>query len=246
MKKQVQGFNQWLLEKIEYHKELCPKIWDGDSMDQEVRRKLLMIAEDFWKSFKLTVPVLDVHLTGSLANYNWTNASDLDTHVIIDFSKVDENVDLVKKALDGQRFMWNQRHPVILKGHDVECYVQDKNEAHTASGLFSLSTNKWITVPSYNPPNIDERDVNEKIRVIKFEFSEIKKRLKKSIGPDANQLLEYLERFKKKIMADRKEGLARGGEFSVENLVFKALRQDGTIEEIIDTMSKAYANIYKD
>jgi hypothetical protein len=47
-------------------------------------------------------------------------------------------------------------------------------------------------------------------------------------------------------MADRKEGLATDGEFSVENLVFKELRRDGTIEDILDTMSQIYTNIYQD
>jgi hypothetical protein len=44
----------------------------------------------------------------------------------------------------------------------------------------------------------------------------------------------------------RKEGLAREGEFSVENLVFKKLRNEGYIEKIIELISKAYTNIYNE
>ena len=242
----VLPFNQWLLEKVEYHRELCPKIWEGTEMRPEIRQKLMMFAKDFWESFKLGVPVIDVQLTGSLANYNWTPSSDLDVHIIIDFSQVDTNVDLVRKALDGQRFIWNQRHPVVLEGHDVEGYVQHKDEQHHASGLYSLLKEQWITVPTWNPPQIDEKDVAEKVRVIKSELKEIQKRLGSAQGEAARELFEYLERFKRKIMADRKEGLARSGEFSVENLVFKELRRDGSIEKIIDLMSDIYSKIYKD
>jgi len=242
----VLSFNQWLNEKVEYHKELCPKIWQDHRMDEEVRSKLLAIAEDFWESLKLEVSIIDIQLTGSLANFNWTNSSDLDVHIIIDFGQVDNNTELVRKALDGQRFIWNQRHPVVVKGHDVECYVQHKDEQHIASGLFSILKNKWIITPTWNPPQVDERDVNEKARVIKAEFKEIKKRLPNASGEEAKSLFDYLERFKKKIMTDRKEGLAKDGEFSVENIVFKRLRQDGTIEDLIDTIGKAYANIYRD
>ena len=100
--------------------------------------------------------------------------------------------------------------------------------------------------PQFNPPQIDKKDVREKMRVIKSEFKEAKQKLKESTGKEAKELFSYLERIKKKVMNDRKEGLAKGGEFSVENLVFKELRRDGTIEDLIDTMSQAYANIYRD
>ena len=246
MKKVVHTYNQWILEKVEYHEELCPKIWNGRRMDPEIRKKLLSIARDFLESLKLEVQILDIQLTGSLANYNWTNASDLDIHIVIDFSQVDTNVELVRKALDGQRFIWNQRHPVIIRGHDVECYIQHQDGQHTSSGLYSILKDLWIITPSFNPPQVDERDVNEKLRVIKSEFKEAKRKIKNSTGEEARDLLKYLERIKKKIMADRKEGLARGGEFSVENLVFKELRRDGTIEDLIETMSQAYSNIYSE
>lgn len=242
----VRGFNEWLLEKVEYHNELNPKVWDGNRMHPELRKKLLTIAQDFWNSLKLEVPVIDVQLTGSLANYNWTDSSDLDVHIIIDFSQVDSNVELVRKALDGQRFIWNQRHPVIIKGHDVECYVQHKDEQHVSSGLYSILKSNWIIAPTWNPPTVDDQDVSEKLRVIRSEFKEIKKKIKSSEGEEARVLFEYLEKFKKKIMADRKEGLARSGEFSVENVVFKELRRDGTIEDIIDTLGQAYSNIYSE
>jgi len=215
-------------------------------MNPEVRNKLLALARDFWESLKLEVQVVDIQLTGSLANFNWTPASDLDVHVIIDFAQVDKNVDLVRKALDGQRFVWNQRHPVVIHGFDVECYVQHKDEQHVSSGLFSILKNKWLVTPTWNPPQIDEKDVNEKIRVIRSEFKEIKGRINGASGEEAKALFDYLERFKKKILADRKDGLAKDGEFSVENLVFKQLRRDGIIEDIIDTASQVYANIYKD
>ncbi len=246
MKTNIYSFSQWLNEKVEYHKELCPAVWEETSMKTEIRKKLLAIAQDFWQALALDVQLLDVQLTGSLANFNWTKASDLDVHLIIDFSQVDKNVSLVRKALDGQRFIWNQRHPVILAKHDVECYIQHKDEQHIASGLFSLLKNQWLVTPTWTAPQVDEKDVKEKLRVINSEIREVKSRVSSARGNDAKELFAYLERIKKKIMADRKEGLARGGEFSVENIVFKELRNTGAIEEIIEAMSKAYANIYLD
>jgi predicted nucleotidyltransferase len=69
----------------------------------------------FYGALKINAPIKDIQLTGSLANYNWTNKSDLDVHILIDFNDIDENVDLVKKALDGQRFIWNTRHKIVIE-----------------------------------------------------------------------------------------------------------------------------------
>lgn len=246
MRHRALSFSKWISEEVEYHKELNPKIWDNNQMDPEVRKTLLAVAQDFWESLKLEVPVIDVQLTGSIANFNWNESSDLDVHIIIDFTQVDNNVELVRKALDGQRFMWNQRHSVIIRDHDVETYVQSKDEQHIASGLFSILQNKWLIVPNWKEPNIDQKDISEKTRVIKEELKMIQKKVKSVKGEPAQQLYDYLDRLKKKIMQDRKTGLAEGGEFSVENLVFKELRRAGTIEEVIDTLSDLYTKIYSE
>jgi predicted nucleotidyltransferase len=246
LKHRAQSFSQWVNEKVEYHKELNPKFWEKEKMDPQIRKKLLTIASDFWKSLKRDIPVIDVQLTGSIANFNWTPESDLDVHILIDFSQIDDNIDLVRQALDGQRFMWNTRHPVVLRGHDVECYVQHKDEEHTASGLYSILRDEWIVVPEWTEPNVDEKDVSEKLRVIKKEFEMIKKRIPRAKGEEARLLHDYVDRFKKKIMADRKSGLSIRGEFSVENLVFKQLRREGIIEQMIDSMSELYSKIYSE
>jgi hypothetical protein len=47
-------------------------------------------------------------------------------------------------------------------------------------------------------------------------------------------------------MKARKEGLAANGEFSIENLVFKQLRNDGFLERLINLGAKAYSHIYSD
>ena len=51
---------------------------------------------------------------------------------------------------------------------------------------------------------------------------------------------------KDKILKMRREGLARDGEFAIENLTFKKLRNEGYIEKIIDLISKAYTKIYNE
>ena len=250
--KNVLKFTDWILENEErndfYKKELNPSFWKDSNFDPHIREKLLKIAKDFYSALKLTAPIKDIQLTGSLANYNWTDKSDLDVHVLVDFEDIDDNKDLVKKALDGLRFIWNLRHKIVLRGHDVELYIQDIKEPHVASGLFSLMNNEWIRVPKYNPPEIDYKDVDKKFQGLVSEIHEMENLMGtadfSSISKE--ELYSYAEKLKKKILEMRREGLARDGEFSVENLVFKKLRNEGYIEKIIEIISKAYTNIYNE
>jgi len=244
----IQNFKDWSLNEDRfYQKELNPVFWRDNSFDPGVREKLLNIAQDFYSIFKIELPISDIQLTGSLANYNWTPKSDLDVHVLIDFSQIDSNRELVKKAFDGQRFIWNLRHNIVIRGYDVELYLQDINEPHISSGLFSLKNNEWIKVPSYNPPQIDEKDVDLKYEGIINDINSVEVELSKTdIQIDPREVHEHAERVKSKIMKMRKEGLETRGEFSVENLVFKKLRNEGYIQKLIDLISRSYEKIYSE
>jgi hypothetical protein len=211
-----------------YQESLNPKFWKDERFDPEIREKLLSIANDFYKDLEVDTPILDIQLTGSLANYNWTKYSDLDVHVILDLSKVNEDISLVKKAMDGIRFMWNQRHPVVIREHDVELYAQDMHQLHLASGLYSLLNDEWIRKPQYTPPTVDSRDVERKVEAYGHEIEEAQRMLDQADPENARIVMSYISALKKKISRSRDEQLAKkGGEFSVENLVFKRMRNNG-------------------
>ena len=231
-----------------YNSTLNQKFWTGSQFDSQIREKLLQIAKEFYDSLKLTVPILDIQLTGSLANYNYTEYSDLDVHIIIDFSKINEETDLVKKALDGMRFIWNLRHNITIKGHDVEIYLQDINEQHTASGLYSLLKGEWLREPSYNPPEVDEQDVELKYNHYVTEIEKIETRMKSDnlSDEDLQKVVNRANKLKQKAQQDRKYCLQNHNEFCVENLVFKKLRNTGMIEKLINLGIEAYDRIYSE
>lgn len=262
--KNILNFSAWLLENDNrddfYKKELNPSFWqkinddipdkeaENYQFDPDIRKKLLDVAQDFYSALGFSPTIQDIQLTGSLANYNWTDKSDLDVHVLIDFTEIDENFPLVKKAVDGLRFIWNLRHKLKMRGYDIELYVQDINEPHTASGLFSLMNNKWLRIPKYNPPEIDYNDVDKKFQGIVADILEMENIINTSNFSNAKEIEIYNHALdvKKKIMKMRRDGLEREGEFSVENLAFKKLRNEGYIEKIIELISRSYSNIYNE
>jgi predicted nucleotidyltransferase len=229
-----------------YKKELNPSFWQNNSFNFSLRRKILKIVSNFLKEIELNTPIIDIRLTGSLANFNYNKFSDIDTHIILDFSKINEDKTLVKDMLDGKRFIWNLRHNIFLKGHEVELYFEDKDEPHISSGIFSLLKNEWVKEPKYNPPkNIDMEQLNGKV----IFYTDIINRMEKLINEtsdkqDLKLIHNKSKKLKDKIMKVRKEALQQTGEFALENLLFKKLRNGGIIEKLINVINMSYDKFF--
>lgn len=244
----MKNFEEYIKEDIKlynYNDELCPKFWKDDKFNDRIRKKLIKIAKDFYEKLELETEIEDIVLTGSLANYSYTENSDIDIHIIIKFSKINEDTDLVKTAIDGQRFIWNLRHHIVIKGYSVELYIQDYEEEHRSSGVYSLVDDKWIKKPTHKPPVVDDIFIENKYKSFVYDITELEKMLKEETEP--NTIEKYYDRsqeIKEKIMKGRKAGLTEIGEFSAENIIFKKLRTEGYIEKLIEVINGLYDKIF--
>ena len=237
------SFKTYFEESNYYNDTLHPQFWDEFEFKEDVLKPILKIVDDFVKDDAHISPemVEDVQLTGSLANYNYSEYSDLDVHILLDFADINKDEEIVKRALDGKRFIWNLRHDIKFNGHEVELYFQDIHEPHVASGLFSLSGNRWIKKPKYEKPEVDHEDVVKKAESFKREFDLLDDALDNiSDEKEFSLINKRAKKLKEKIMRMRKEGLAGKGEFSVENLAFKTLRNDQTIARLNELIIKSY------
>ncbi len=219
--------------------ELNPKVWENSEINQEVREQLLQIAHDFYDGTELEADVEDIILTGSLANYNWSEKySDYDLHILIDFSEVNDDVELVKKYVDGAKNIWNNLHDIKIGGYEVEVYIQSVSEEHKSSGIYSLLNDKWIVKPSKVDFKPDEESIKEKAKSAMMMVDD----LEDDINEDKyEKFQEKLIKVWEKIKNYRKSGLeTEGGEYSTGNLVFKLLRRNGYIEKILKLKRKSY------
>jgi hypothetical protein len=241
------NFKTYFEESNYYNDTLHPQFWDGFEFKEDVLKPILKIVDEFVDNDDhISADMIeDVQLTGSLANYNYSEYSDLDVHILLDFAEINKDEDLVKRALDGKRFIWNIRHDIKFNGHEVELYFQDIHEPHVASGLFSLSGNRWIKKPKYEKPEIDHGDVVKKAEAFKKELDLLEDALNNiSDEKEFSLINKRAKKLKDKIMKMRKEGLAGKGEFSIENLAFKNLRNDKTIARLNDLIIKSYDLMY--
>ena len=208
---------------VAYHKTLNPVAWDNSQLRDEVRYKLLQIAKIFVDYLEIPdFKVVDVVLTGSMANYNWTKFSDFDIHVVARYSDL-QCEDLAGAFYKAKKQIWNNDHDITIRGHEAELYVEDVKAAPVSGGVYSILKDKWIKKPNYNPPKIDDRNVNAKVEYLNHQIDDA------IASNDSNEL----KRIKDKISKMRKNGLEQGGEFSVENLAFKVLRNIGSIEKLV-------------
>ena len=237
------GFGGSLEEEVEpesfdTHDTLETRIWDAEEVKPEIREKLMKVAQDFIDRLPVEIDIEDVRLTGSLANYNWSNYSDVDLHIIVDFLGVDENRVLVKSFFDNARMRWNDRHDIAAKGYDVEIYVEDSREQHVSSGVYSLLNDEWLQRPKRFRNNIDFPAARRKADDIEFQVNIVGNLI---LAQKFKSAMRNIERLKKKIKNLRRAGLeSTMREFSVENIAFKILRRNGILDELERMKNETY------
>jgi predicted nucleotidyltransferase len=227
-----------LITSFEMQTHLNSEIWDGDQLRPEIRKRLQEIAEEFIEKLDLpNVDIKDIILTGSLANYNWSEYSDLDVHIVVDFKDVADDEGLVKKYFDAVRGNWNRIHNIKVKGYEVELYVQDDDEAHTSTGVYSILKDKWELQPSREELVINKANILDKAQNIMRDIDKTKRHVDRR---DYGSAIDLGQRIKEKIKRMRRCGLEKGGIYSTENLAFKVLRRGGYMGKLIDSLNVAY------
>ena len=261
-KKKSNSLNEEIEEKIEpdevslksftIQKHLNPKFWKDGHLDSRVRMKLLDIADDFIKYMGIDwVEPKDIVMTGSLANYNWHEKySDIDLHIIMDYSEIADNETIVDNYLYSQKELWNKDHEGIsIYGFPVECFVENsESDDGVESGVYSLEKDEWIEKPN-----------REHLSTFKVNKGEIRKKIAWYINKVDE--LEFLyneadDEFKKrkvykkacvlwdKIKAERTNGFENSdNEMNQGNIVFKALRRRDCIERITKIKAKLYDSL---
>lgn len=237
------------LSSFEIKDKLNPKFWKNNKIDSRIRLKLLDIADDFVDSLEVKwVEPEDIIMTGSLANFTWNEEySDIDLHIVMDFKKVDKRTDFVQNYFKSKKKEWEDKHENLkIYGFPIEVYVQDKNEKHTASGIYSLEKNEWILEPSKD--NFNENDYEDE--VVKNKVSEYTKKIdklledfeEKTTESDIETIYNKSISLFNKIKDERNDELHAkdAKELSNGNLIFKSLRRNGYIEKLINLRNNSY------
>lgn len=218
--------NEFTVQPYHYHNELNPVLWENNKLRPEVRYKLMLIAKHF--AGFLNVPRLnlrDVTISGSNAAYGYSSVSDVDLHLVVDMPKDRPELE---ELYTSKKNEYNFRFNIKIKDIDVELYVQDVQQPHHSAGIYSVLNDKWLSTPKRIVPNINGKEVRSKARNYS---SKINYALRSNDLNTAKDTMADIRRL-------RKAGLEKGGEYSVENLAFKMLRDRGRIDKLHKLIDK--------
>ena len=227
-----------IIKSFDPQKSLNQKIWDDKKLDPRIRKVLLKVAGHFISGWNLknTPKIKDIRFTGSLANFTWSDFSDIDLHIIVDFDEVDDNEELVERFFSLAKYYWNTKHDVKIHDYEIEVYVENAGEDHTATGLFSVKYDKWLKEPQQTDADYDEKDIIVKA---KYFFNVYDIMLSKFKKEEYDDVIAGIKKTKEKIRRMRSSGLSNDGEFSTENLAFKVLRRSDLLGKMNDLLLKA-------
>ena len=206
-----------------FHDKLNPDLWENNRLKPQVRLALFKIAKAFVEFINVDdLELTDITISGSNASFNYNNKSDIDLHLIAN-SNGPCKVNL-KDLFQAKKVIFNDQHDITILGHAVEVYVQGSEDAHISNGVYSIYNDNWVAFPKKITAKPDITNIEHK-------FEHLEEEIKQALESGDPQTIA---RLKKRIKDMRQSGLEKNGEFGVENLAFKLLRNTGLIQKLYD------------
>lgn len=209
-------------DSIKFHNTLNPVLFTDERMNKDVRDQLIDIAKDFMEHMGLDeLKVSDVRVYGSNAAYTYTPFSDIDLHILVDMSKI-SNDPVYQELFNSKKTVYNDAHDITIHGISVELYIQDDKEQVKSLGEYSVLRDKWVKFPVKRRANLDQHSSSQKYQKL---LALTRLALRSQDLDSVENLISTIKRY-------RQAGLAAGGEFSPENIAYKALRNRKAVDAL--------------
>jgi hypothetical protein len=224
----MQSFKLFLAEKfqltLKYHNQLNTKLWKKDTLRPGIATKLMTMAWEFAKFSGIPRgKVKDIIITGGNCNYNYTKFSDIDVHLICNLSGMNSD------KLYDKKVEWNSKVVDKIGGYPLEFYAADSDIVPANQGVYSIMQDKWLLVPKHLD-NVGMLSDPFVIEQVKFNIKYVRQLIRSGSKED-------IQKFKEKMWRGRSAGLQREGEFSVENVIYKDLRNRNLIDKLNKKLS---------
>lgn len=213
-----------LEDAVKFHDKLNPRLFDGKKLRPVIKHQLQEITKDFIEFMGIpTLAIKDVIITGSNVAYTYTPHSDIDLHLLVDFSKLPNN-EVYQELFKAKKTLYNNTYDITVRDIPVELYVQDTAQPHVSLGEYSLVQDKLTKIPTKKRANFDQLSAAAKFERLEELCIEA---LKADSLPKVEKVLDIIKRY-------RQSGLDKHGEFGPENLAFKAIRSKGYFQKLHD------------
>ena len=221
-----------ITEAIEKHTTLNSKLFTKEEMLKDrVRDKMLEIVDEFIENLKeqdIKVKVDDVLFIGSNASYNYTKNSDIDLHILTDTKATKYDPEVAAALYGAYRTLFNKQLDIKLFDIPVEIFVETEDSVRVSNGVYSVKKNKWIKKPVHEDiPDYDKDALNTLVSKWENKCKVLLDDMNADKLDDEKKVVKMLEDIYEKL---RKKGISKG-EYSLENLAFKELRNKGYLDK---------------
>ena len=146
-------------------------------------------------------------------------------HLVVDKTQIADCPEILDDYLRDKKKLWALVHDIKIYSHPVELYAQDENDPLPANqGVFSVANDEWIMQPRRTEVNLSDPLLFQKVRAMVEKIDDL-------IENEADDP-DVLRKLQKKIRNMRASAIQQGGEFALENLVFKELRNRGYLDKL--------------
>ena len=225
------ALNESLAEAIEKHEELNPKLFDGKTLKSEVRQKILEIVDEFvddLTSDEVDFNIEDIILIGYNVSYNYTKDSDLDIHLVANTKSLNCPDNIISALYSAYRSLFNRKFDIDFYGIPVEIYVETEDSARVSNGVYSVKDNDWIKEPELTDiPELDQEAFDKLYQEWENKCKDLIKEIEAGNLEDEADIVTMIE----EIYELRKSGISEG-EYSIQNLVFKELRNNKYLDDL--------------
>ena len=201
---------------------------------------MLEIVDEFLADLKeqeIKIKVDDILFIGSNASYNYTKDSDLDIHIVADVSKIEDTLKLHKVIYDAYKSAFNKKFEIELNKVPVELYVETQDTPLVSNGIYSVINDEWVKEPTKEDiPEVDQEAIDKA-------FKPWEKRYKALLADTTDEVEDEadIDKFIDSLYELRAKGLSTDGEYSIENLVFKEMRNKGYLDNLKELRHKVIA-----
>lgn len=221
-----------LIEAAEKHNTLNSKLFTKEELLKDrVRDKMLEIVDEFLEDLKeqeIQIKVEDILFIGSNASYNYTKDSDIDLHVLTNTKSTKYSKEVANALYSAYRSLFNKNLDIEFFGIPVEIFVETEDSARVSNGIYSVKKNKWIKKPVQEDiPEYDTEALDKLVDKWELKCKELIDDIKADKLKDEKRVIKILEDIYDKL---RKKGISKG-EYSIENLAFKELRNKGYLDQ---------------
>jgi hypothetical protein len=224
-----------ITEAVEKHDKLNNKLFTKENLlKEQVRDKLLEIVDEFLTDLKeqdIQIKVDDILLICSNASYNYTKDSDIDLHILANSKATKYSDDVASSLYSAYRSLFNKQLDISMFNIPVELFVETESSARVSNGIYSVKKNKWLKKPEPQAiPEIDKEALTALTDTWRERCETLIDSIKADELKDEKKVVKLIDDIYTKL---RKKGISKG-EYSIENLAFKELRNDGYLDKLKD------------